>query len=54
MLGKLETIENLVSQVEARSPETVKAYRERQFDVLARTVRESLDMDAVYRILRGE
>ena len=30
------------------------AYREAQFDKLARTVRESLDMDAVYRILRGE
>ena len=30
------------------------AYREQQFDVLARAVRESLDMDRVYRILRGE
>ncbi|MDO4865357.1 MAG: cobyric acid synthase [Clostridia bacterium] len=30
------------------------AYREEQFDVLARVVRESLDMDRVYRILRGE
>lgn len=30
------------------------AYREEQFDRLARVVRESLDMDAVYRILRGE
>jgi len=32
----------------------MKAYRERQFDILARTVRESLDMEAVYRILKGE
>ena len=32
----------------------MKAYREQQFDLLARTVRESLDMDAVYRILKGE
>ena len=30
------------------------AYREAQFDKLARTVRESLDMDRVYAILRGE
>ena len=29
MLGKLETIEELVSVVEARSPQTVKEYRER-------------------------
>ena len=32
----------------------MRAYREQQFDILARTVRESLDMDAVYRILRGQ
>ena len=32
----------------------MKAYREEQFDKLARAVRQSLDMDAVYRILRGE
>jgi len=32
----------------------MRAYREQQFDILAKTVRESLDMDAVYRILRGE
>ena len=30
------------------------AYREAQFDKLARIVRESLDMDKVYGILRGE
>ena len=29
------------------------AYREAQFDILAKAVRESLDMDRVYRILRG-
>ena len=29
-------------------------YRESQFDRLAAAVRASLDMDAVYRILRGE
>ena len=27
------------------------AYRERQYDILAQAVRESLDMDLVYRIL---
>jgi len=32
----------------------MKAYREQQFDILAQMVRESLDMDAVYRILKGE
>ena len=31
----------------------MKAYREAQFDILAKTVRESLDMDKVYAILRG-
>ena len=30
------------------------AYRERQYDLLADGVRAALDMDAVYRILRGE
>ena len=30
------------------------AYREQQFDILAQTVRESLDMEKVYAILRGE
>ena len=30
------------------------AYREAQFDKLARVVREGLDMDAVYRMLRGK
>ena len=30
------------------------AYREEQFDILAKTVRESLDMDRVYEIMRNE
>lgn len=33
---------------------SMAAYREEQFDKLAKTVRESLDMEAVYRILKGE
>ena len=33
---------------------SMAAYREAQFDKLARAVRESLDMERVYRILRGE
>ena len=32
----------------------MKAYREQQFDILAKSVRESLDMEKVYAILRGE
>ena len=32
----------------------MKAYREAQFDILAKTVRESLDMERVYAILKGE
>ncbi len=31
-----------------------RAYRERQYDLLAEGVRAALDMDAVYRIIRGE
>ena len=31
----------------------MRTYREAQFDKLARTVRESLDMETVYRILKG-
>ena len=30
------------------------AYREAQFDILAKAVRESLDMKKIYAILRGE
>lgn len=30
-----------------------RAYREKQYDTLARAVRESLDMEAVYRILKS-
>ncbi|MBQ7713282.1 MAG: cobyric acid synthase [Oscillospiraceae bacterium] len=37
-----------------RAPtEDRRAYRERQYDLLARGVREALDMDAVYRVLEG-
>ena len=32
----------------------MRAYREEQFDILARAVRESLDMEKVYEILKGE
>ena len=39
MLSKLETIEGYVTQVEARSPETVREYRER----LERRLQEMLD-----------
>lgn len=33
---------------------TLSEYREREFDRLAAIVRQNLDMDAIYRILRGE
>ena len=33
---------------------TMEEFREREFDRIAETVRASVDMDAVYRILRGE
>ena len=36
------------------APMTMAAYREREFDRLAGIVRQNLDMDAVYAILRGE
>ena len=32
----------------------MRAYREAQFDKLARVVRASLDMEKIYSILRGE
>lgn len=34
-------------------PESHQAYQERQFDLLADTVRAGLDMEAVYRIMEG-
>ena len=34
--------------------ESHQAYQERQYDLLAEGLRKSLDMDAVYRILKGE
>ena len=33
--------------------ESRAAYRERQYDLLADAVRKNLDMERVYRILRG-
>ena len=36
------------------APMTMAEYREREFDRLAGIVRQNLDMDAVYAILRGE
>lgn len=38
----------------AAAPMSMDAFREREFDRVAAVVRASLDMDAVYRILRGE
>ena len=35
----------------AWTPEPRKAYREREYDRLAAAVRESLDMDAIYRAM---
>ena len=35
------------------SPETRRAYRERQYDALAEAVRRSLDLEAVYRVMEG-
>ena len=39
---------------EKREAEDFAAFREREFDRVAAAVRASLDMEAVYRILRGE
>lgn len=33
---------------------TIEQYRDREFDRLAAVVRQNLDMDAVYAILRGQ
>ena len=35
-------------------PVSMEAFREREFDRIASIVRASVDMDAIYRILRGE
>ena len=40
--------------VESAPAEDRRAYRERQYDLLADGVRAALDMDAVYRILEGQ
>jgi len=39
---------------DAAKPMTLEEFREREFDRLADVVRASVDMDAVYRIVRGE
>ena len=38
----------------AETPLTLDAFREREFDRIAAIVREGLDMDAIYAIIRGE
>ena len=37
-----------------QQPVSMEEFREREFDRIAAIVRESVDMDAVYRIIRGE
>ena len=39
---------------ETQAPMTLNEYREREFDRIADIVRASVDMDAIYRIVRGE
>ncbi len=39
---------------EAQAPVSFEVFREREFDRIADIVRASVDMDAVYRIIRGE
>jgi len=39
---------------EAQEPVSFEQFREREFDRIAAIVRASVDMDAVYRIIRGE
>lgn len=43
-----------LSASEGQPPLTMEAFREREFDRLAAVVRASLDMERVYRIVRGE
>lgn len=38
----------------AEAPMTMEAFREREFDRVAAIVRDSLDMEAIYAIIRGE
>ena len=37
-----------------QEPESFEAYREKEFDRIAGIVRASVDMEAIYRIIRGE
>ena len=39
---------------EEHAPVSFEDFREREFDRIAAIVRASLDMDAIYRIVRGE
>jgi adenosylcobyric acid synthase len=39
---------------ETQTPVSFEAFREREFDRIADIVRASVDMDAIYRIVRGE
>ena len=39
---------------ETQAPVSFEAFREREFDRIADIVRASVDMDAIYRIIRGE
>ena len=39
---------------EAQAPVSFEVFREREFDRIADIVRASVDMDAIYRIVRGE
>jgi len=39
---------------ETQTPVSLEAFREREFDRIAEIVRASVDMDAIYRIIRGE
>lgn len=50
--GRIRAQKGLPAQ--SISPLTMMEFREREFDRIAAIVRSSLDMDAVYRIVRGE
>ena len=54
LVRRARRLKGLPEDPGADAPVNMAAYREAQFDRLAAAVRASLDMDAVYRILRGE
>ena len=43
-----------IGQRQDDKDQTLDEYREREFDRIADIVRASVDMDAIYRIVRGE